>query len=48
MDHIENVEIEEIIKIFYKFTKQDEEVINRGFAKYGEEIVDKEKLQLRR
>ena len=36
MDHVENVGIEEIVEII------------REFAKYGEEVVDKEKLQLRR
>ena len=34
MDHVENVGIEEIIEII------------REFAKYGEEVVDKEKVQL--
>jgi hypothetical protein len=36
MDHVENVGIEEIVEII------------REFAKHGEEVVDKEKLQLRR
>jgi hypothetical protein len=35
MDHVENVEIEEIVEIIREFTK------------HGEEVVDKEKLQLR-
>jgi hypothetical protein len=37
MDHVENVGIEEIV-----------EVVDREFAKHGEVMVDKEKLQLRR
>jgi hypothetical protein len=36
MDHIENVGIEEIVEII------------REFAKHDEEVVDKEKLQLRK
>ena len=36
MYHVENVGIEEIIKIIYEFTKHDEELINYKFAKYGE------------
>ena len=36
MDHVENVEIEEIVEIIREFAKQDKEVI------------DKEKLQLRK
>ena len=36
MDHVENVGIEKIIEII------------REIAKHGEEVVDKEKLQLRR
>jgi nitrogenase molybdenum-iron protein alpha/beta subunit len=40
MDHVENVGIEEIVEIIREFAKH--------FAKHGEEVVDKEKLQLRR
>ena len=36
MDHVENVGIEEIIKII------------REFAKHGEKVIDKSKLQLQR
>ena len=36
MDHVENIGIEKIVEIICKFAKQDEEV------------VDKEKVQLRR
>ena len=36
MDHVENVGIEEIIEIIHEF------------AKYSEEVVDKEKLQFRK
>jgi hypothetical protein len=36
MDHVENVGIEEIVEII------------REFAKHGEEVIVKKKLQLRR
>ena len=36
MDHVENVGIEKIVEII------------REFAKHGEEVIDKKKLQLRR
>jgi hypothetical protein len=36
MDHVENVRIAKIVEII------------REFAKHGKEVVDKEKLQLRR
>jgi hypothetical protein len=36
MDHVENVGIEEIVEII------------REFAKHGEKVIDKEKLQLQR
>ena len=36
MDHVENVGIEKIVEII------------REFAKHGEEVIDKNKLQLQR
>ena len=48
MDHVENVGIEEIVKIIREFAKHGEEVVDREFTKHNEEVVDKEKLQLRR
>ena len=46
MDHVENVEIEEIVEIIREFAKHGEEMVDREFAKYDEEVIDKEKLQL--
>ena len=45
MNHVENVGIEEIVEIIREFAKHGE-VVDHEFAKYGEEVVDKEKLQL--
>ena len=45
MDHVENVGIEKIVEIIRKFAKHGED-LHLEFAKYSEEVVDKEKLQL--